>query len=141
MWWKRRWARWGAVALVLLILIGVGTKAAIGAVQDPYLVQYTDDTGPVHRYALVIVPRNPSSQEIERIILQFAKKYKDRPLLAEFYTDGNAAITFEGGGAPDDSATAAEHVGEFSRPASGSGQGWADAKGSKDSHRLTFSAP
>jgi hypothetical protein len=139
--WRRRSVRWGAVAFVLVVLVVIMTRAAIAAVQDPYLVQYEEHVNGAYRYALVVVPRDPTSAEIERVIKDFAKKHPERPLLAEFYTDGNAAVSFEGGGVADTSQTAPMHVGEFSRGSSGPGKGWADAKGSRDSHRITFTAP
>ena len=67
-------------------------------------------------YAIYVVKRNPSTANVENVIQQFAKKYPDRPLIAEFYTDGAAEASFAGGGPADTPATAAVHVGEFRRP-------------------------
>lgn len=139
--WRRRSVRWSAVALVLVVLVVVVSRAAVAVIQDPYLVQYEEHADGVYRYALVVVPRDPTSAEIEVVIKDFAKKYPERPLLAEFYTDGNAAVGFEEGSTVDTSQTAPMHVGEFSRGTSGPGKGWADSKGSQDSHRFDFTAP
>lgn len=138
---QRWWFRWLIALVVLLALVGVGARAAIGAVQDPYIVQEQAQESDGWRFALYVVQRDPSTADVQNVITQFAKKYPNRPMIAEFYTDGAAAASFEGGGPADTPATAAQHVGEFTRPASGPGRGWADAKGSQDAKRVTFSAP
>lgn len=135
------WLRWLIGLVVLLILVGIGARAAVAAVQEPYMVQAVLHDGGEARYALVIVPRNPTAADLASIAKQFARTHPDRPLTAEFYTDGNAADSFEAGGPADTSATAAAHVAEFRRPASGAGSGWADPKGAQDSGRLNFQAP
>lgn len=133
--------RWVIALVVLAALIGVATRAAIGSVQEPYMVQAQTQQADGWNYALVVVQRNPTSAQIASLIKRFAALHPQRPLVAEFYTDGNAAVSFEGGGPADTSATAAKHVGEFKRPQSGNGAGWADAKGSQDSGKSTFQAP
>jgi len=135
------WLRWVIVLVVLAVLIGLGTRAAIGAVQEPFMVQAQAQEGDGWNFALIVVQRDPSTTDIQNIIEKFAATHGQRPMVAEFYTDGNAAVSFEGGGPADTSATAAQHVGEFKRPQSGNGQGWADAKGSQDAGKATFSAP
>jgi hypothetical protein len=135
------WLRWVVVVVVLAVLIGFATRAAIGAVQEPFLVQSVTQSSDGWREAFVIVQRSPSSADIESAIKKFAATDAKRPVVAEFYTDGNAAISFEGGGPADTAATAARHVGEFKRSQSGDGQGWADSKGSQDAGKVTFQAP
>jgi hypothetical protein len=135
------WLRWVIGLVVIAVLIGFGTRAAIGAVQEPYMVQATAQEGDGWNFALIVVQRDPTTANIQALIERFAAAHGERPMVAEFYTDGNAAISFEGGGPVDTSATAAQHVGEFKRPQSGNGQGWADAKGSQDAGKVTFQAP
>lgn len=135
------WLRWVIALAVLAILIGVGVRASLAAVQEPYLVQSQTQGPDGWRFALVVVQRNPSSADVANVVKTFAAKHGERPLTAEFYTDGNAAIAFEGGGPADSAATAALHVGEFRRPASGGGQGWADAKGAQDGQKTPIQAP
>ena len=135
------WLRWVIGLVVIAVLIGFGTRAAIGAVQEPYMVQATAQEGDGWNFALIVVQRDPTTANIQALIERFAAAHGERPMVAEFYTDGNAAISFEGGGPVDTSATAAQHVGEFKRPQSGNGQGWADAKGSQDAGKATFQAP
>jgi hypothetical protein len=136
-----RWLRWLIGLAVLVILAGLGAHAAVAAVQEPYLVQADLHEGGEARYALVIVPRNPTAADLAAIAKQFASTHPERPLTAEFYTDGNAAASFEAGGPADTAATAAAHVAEFVRPQSGEGSGWADPKGAQDSARLRFQVP
>ena len=133
--------RWVIALVVLVVLIGVATRAAIGSVQEPYMVQAESQQADGWNYTLVVVQRDPTSAELAALVKRFAATHAQRPLVAEFYTDGNAAVTFEGGGPADTSATAAQHVGEFKRPQSGNGAGWADAKGSQDAAKITFQAP
>lgn len=138
---SRPWLRWVTGLVLLLILVGIGVRTATAIVQEPYMVQAVLNDGGEARYALVIVPRNPTAADLATIAKQFASQHPDRPLTAEFYTDGNAADSFEAGGPADTSATAAAHVAEFRRPASGEGSGWADPKGAQDSGHLQFQAP
>lgn len=135
------WLRWVIVVVVLAVAIGFATRAAIGAVQEPFMIQSQAQEGGVWNYALVVVQREPATADVENLIKRFATSHAERPMTAEFYTDGNAAVSFEGGGPADTSATVAQHVGEFKRPQAGAGQGWADAKGSQDSAKVTFQAP
>jgi hypothetical protein len=139
---SRPWLKPVIIIAVIAIIIGIGVRAAIAAVQNPFLVQAEEPDGNGMRYALVVVQRTPSNADIEQVIKDFASQYPHRPITAEFYTDGNAAVAFEGGGSPNGTSTdtAAAHVGEFTRGPSGPGQGWADAKGGNDSGKVTFQA-
>jgi hypothetical protein len=135
------WLRWVIVLVVLAVIVGFGTRAAIGAVQEPYLIQgQARESDGVH-FTLVVVQRDPSAVDLEALLRQFAANSPQRPLVAELYTDGNAGTSFEGGGPADTKATAAQHVGEFKRPPSGNGQGWVDPKGAQDGAKVTFQAP
>jgi hypothetical protein len=135
------WLRWVIGLVVIAALIGLATHAAIAAVQEPFMVQSQSQESDGWHFALIVVQRDPTSADIEVLIKTFASTHLERPIIAEVYTDGNAATSFEGGGPADTSATAAQHVGEFKRPQSGAGSGWADAKGSQDAAKVTFQAP
>ncbi|GEM_PF-2744393 len=134
--------KWIVGVVVVAVLLGLGVHAAIGAVQEPYLVQAKIQGSDGWRYALVVVQRTPTSADIQKVVQEFAAKVPDKQVTAEFYTDGNAAVAFEAGGAPFDSDQGAQaNVAEFKRPQSGSGSGWVNAKGAKDSGKITVSAP
>lgn len=135
------WLRWVIALVVLAVIIGFGTRAAIGAVQEPYLIQGQAMRSDGENFTLVVVQRDPSTADLVALLKTFAANSPQRPLVAELYTDGNAGTSFEGGGPADTKATAAQHVGEFKRPSSGVGQGWADAKGAQAGARTTFQAP
>ena len=135
------WLRWVIVLVVIAALSGLATHAAIAAVQEPFMVQAVTQESDGWHFSLIVVQRDPTTADLEALAKTFAVTHAERPLIAEIYTDGNAAISFEGGGPADTSANAAQHVGEFKRPQSGSGSGWVDAKGSQDAAKVTFQAP